>query len=246
VSAAAAAASTIGRDEVSARLDDFLAPTTSGAPNVLVLEGEAGIGKTGTRVDPGDPLPLPARLNDVVAERLEGLSAPGEAALVTAALAQPAEPVVRAAVGGGADAIADAVAAGVLRRDRSLQHFAHPLVATALYEVASPEERRRVHRTLAALVENPEERARQLAEAADGPDGEVGAALDVAARSVTSRGAHDASSCPSSPYRVFIAGYARFMRASMLEVLNADYIRTARAKGMAERHVILRHAFRMH
>jgi ABC-type dipeptide/oligopeptide/nickel transport system permease component len=41
-----------------------------------------------------------------------------------------------------------------------------------------------------------------------------------------------------------IAGYSRFMRASMLEVVNADYVRTARAKGLIERRVILRHAFR--
>jgi peptide/nickel transport system permease protein len=41
-----------------------------------------------------------------------------------------------------------------------------------------------------------------------------------------------------------IAGYSRFMRASMLEVINADYIRTARAKGLIERRVILKHAFR--
>jgi peptide/nickel transport system permease protein len=43
---------------------------------------------------------------------------------------------------------------------------------------------------------------------------------------------------------IYVAGYARFMRASMLEVVNADYIRTARAKGMVERRVIMRHAFR--
>ena len=43
---------------------------------------------------------------------------------------------------------------------------------------------------------------------------------------------------------VGIAGYSRFMRASMLEVVNADYVRTARAKGLIERRVILRHAFR--
>lgn len=43
---------------------------------------------------------------------------------------------------------------------------------------------------------------------------------------------------------VGIAGYSRFMRASMLEVINADYVRTARAKGLLERRVILRHAFR--
>lgn len=40
------------------------------------------------------------------------------------------------------------------------------------------------------------------------------------------------------------ATYSRFMRASMLEVLNSDYVRTARAKGLLERRVIMRHAFR--
>jgi peptide/nickel transport system permease protein len=41
-----------------------------------------------------------------------------------------------------------------------------------------------------------------------------------------------------------IAIYSRFMRASMLEVINSDYIRTARAKGLKETRVTLRHAFR--
>ena len=41
-----------------------------------------------------------------------------------------------------------------------------------------------------------------------------------------------------------IASYARFIRASMLEVLNQDYIRTARAKGLANPRVVIRHAFR--
>ena len=41
-----------------------------------------------------------------------------------------------------------------------------------------------------------------------------------------------------------IAGYSRYMRASMLEVLNSDYVRTARAKGLIERRVIMKHAFR--
>ena len=36
----------------------------------------------------------------------------------------------------------------------------------------------------------------------------------------------------------------RFTRASMLDVLDEDYIRTARAKGMGERRVVLRHALR--
>ena len=37
---------------------------------------------------------------------------------------------------------------------------------------------------------------------------------------------------------------ARYARSGMLEVMNQDYIRTARAKGLAEQLVILRHAFR--
>jgi peptide/nickel transport system permease protein len=40
------------------------------------------------------------------------------------------------------------------------------------------------------------------------------------------------------------AGYVRFSRGTILEVLNQDYIRTARAKGLTERTVIMRHAFR--
>jgi peptide/nickel transport system permease protein len=43
---------------------------------------------------------------------------------------------------------------------------------------------------------------------------------------------------------VGIAGYSRFMRASMLEVIHSDYIRTARAKGLVERRVVMKHAFR--
>ena len=41
-----------------------------------------------------------------------------------------------------------------------------------------------------------------------------------------------------------IAQYSRYMRAAMLEVINSDYVRTARAKGVNERRVIMKHAFR--
>jgi len=41
-----------------------------------------------------------------------------------------------------------------------------------------------------------------------------------------------------------VAYFARLSRTSMLEVLRQDYVRTARAKGMSERIVVYRHAFR--
>ena len=42
----------------------------------------------------------------------------------------------------------------------------------------------------------------------------------------------------------FLASYVKYARASMLEVLDQDYIRTARAKGVKERRVVFRHALR--
>jgi peptide/nickel transport system permease protein len=41
-----------------------------------------------------------------------------------------------------------------------------------------------------------------------------------------------------------IAIYTRYMRASLLEVLNSDYLRTARSKGISERRVLVKHALR--
>ena len=40
-----------------------------------------------------------------------------------------------------------------------------------------------------------------------------------------------------------IGGLMGYTRTNMLEVLSADYIRTARAKGLSEKVVINRHAF---
>jgi peptide/nickel transport system permease protein len=40
----------------------------------------------------------------------------------------------------------------------------------------------------------------------------------------------------------YIAAYSRYIRAGMLDVLGQDYIRTARAKGLKETAVVLRHA----
>ena len=43
---------------------------------------------------------------------------------------------------------------------------------------------------------------------------------------------------------IFLAIYLRIMRASMLEVLTLDFVRTARAKGLAETAVVIRHVLR--
>jgi peptide/nickel transport system permease protein len=43
---------------------------------------------------------------------------------------------------------------------------------------------------------------------------------------------------------LYLAGWSRYMRSSMLEVMRQDYVRTARAKGLIERTVIVKHALR--
>ena len=43
---------------------------------------------------------------------------------------------------------------------------------------------------------------------------------------------------------LYIGFYARVLRASMLDVANEDFVRTARAKGLSERRVLLRHVLR--
>jgi peptide/nickel transport system permease protein len=43
---------------------------------------------------------------------------------------------------------------------------------------------------------------------------------------------------------ISMAGYSRFQRASMLEVMHSDYLRTAKAKGLPRRTVIVKHALR--
>ncbi len=43
---------------------------------------------------------------------------------------------------------------------------------------------------------------------------------------------------------IFLALYSRLCRASMLEVLGSDYIRTARAKGLSETQIVMKHALK--
>ena len=43
---------------------------------------------------------------------------------------------------------------------------------------------------------------------------------------------------------LYIGVYARVLRANLLEIQNEDYVRTARAKGLSERRVLIRHILR--
>jgi hypothetical protein len=111
----------------------------------------------------------------------------GEVLAAVAALSHPT-PAVAARLAGGDGALGPALAEHVLELDGDVLRFAHPLLAAAAYEAVDPLRRRRLHRRLAALVDDEDERARLLALAAEGPDEEVAGALEGAATRAQLRG----------------------------------------------------------
>ena len=90
-------------------------------------------------------------------------------------------------------AMRSAEEAGVLQRAGGRLGFTHPLLGSTVYAEATPHARRSVHRRLAELVDDPEERARHLALAASGPHADVARALEEAGRHARARGAPDAA-----------------------------------------------------
>ena len=105
-----------------------------------------------------------------------------------AALAEPTPERVEAAIGstGGLEA---ALAADVIVRDGARLRFSHPLIGAVVEERTPPGEWRAIHARLAELTDQPEQRARHLAAASDGPDEAVAAALEAAAGGAATRGA---------------------------------------------------------
>jgi len=83
--------------------------------------------------------------------------------------------------------------AGVLQRTGDRLGFTHPLLGSTVYAEATPHARRSVHRRLAELVDDPEERARHLALATIGPHVGVARAVEEAGRHARARGAPDAA-----------------------------------------------------
>jgi DNA-binding CsgD family transcriptional regulator len=128
-------------------------------------------------------------LRALVADRVRALPAETRDALLrVAAMARPELRLI------DAEALVSAEEAAFLRIDDEQRiHFAHPLFASAVYAAAPLARRRSAHRELAQVVADPEERARHLALAADGPDEVAAGAASAAARLARERGAPDAA-----------------------------------------------------
>ncbi len=139
----------------------------------------------------GEPLPVPRTLRALVRERVAALpSSAADALFAAAAAVDPTLGLLEAASGHTAtDWLSAAIAADIVELIGDRVRFTHPLLASAAYEAPDSPRRRVLHRALAGLVADPEERARHLALAADGPDEDIARALEQAAHHAHARGA---------------------------------------------------------
>jgi DNA-binding CsgD family transcriptional regulator len=134
--------------------------------------------------DPTQPLPVPGTLEALVRARLDALPHEARATLLLACAHGRIAPAHL-----DADALEPAFAAGVIEVVEGAVRFTHPLLASVLYQAASPSARRRAHARAADVAGDTLARARQLALATEGPDPEIAAELEEAASAATARGA---------------------------------------------------------
>jgi DNA-binding CsgD family transcriptional regulator len=146
-------------------------------------------------VQPGEPLPVPDDLSQLVRRRVARLEVGAREALLVAALvAEPTEQLISAVVESDSrESLEQAESAGIVELRQGTLRFTHPLFSAAVQASAPRQHRRQLHRRLADVVADPEERGRHLALSAEGPDSAIAAALDEAAAAAKARGAYDAA-----------------------------------------------------
>ncbi len=167
----------------------------SGGNPLFALEIGRALQSQRTALKAGHDLPLPDELMSLLGDQLAGLPVETQDALaVAAAVAYPTVRLLAQAVDGAVDRwLEAALIAHVLEIDDGRVRFTHPLLAAAARSRTLPARRRAIHARLAAIVDDPEERARHLALAADGPDETTVEALEVAAGRAGARGAPGAA-----------------------------------------------------
>ncbi|MGY0233037.1 AAA family ATPase [Longispora urticae] len=151
------------------------------------LELGRSLRRHGTQPWPDEPLPVPDRLRALVAARLADLPPESGPALLLIALTGRPERVLVPRTDPGVVAAMDAgvLVFGVDGRLR----FSHPLLSDLVQAEADPADLRAAHARLAARADDPVERARHQALAADGPSEQLAADLLAAAVVAEDRGA---------------------------------------------------------
>ena len=165
----------------------------AGGNPFFALELGRAIARGAIRADSAN-VALPESLSALVTDRLGALPLRVHKTLVAvAALAAPSVTLLEPLAATVVEDIELAEKKGIVELDGDRIHFTHPLLAPACYAAMPLHRRRRLHRRLAELNVDLEERARHLAIAATGADEEIAAALDRAATHARARGAAQAA-----------------------------------------------------
>ena len=150
-----------------------------------------------TTTPPGEPLPLPRSISKLALERIDRLSPNArEVVLVASLLSRPTVVTITSGLSSEVDAqaaIIEAEEAGVLVTEQGRVRFDHPLLASAVSGAVSDTRRRRVHRRLADVVTDAEDRGRHMYQAAVDPDEDIAMVVETGADQAMLRGAYDAS-----------------------------------------------------
>ncbi|TME04276.1 MAG: hypothetical protein E6I71_07240 [Chloroflexi bacterium] len=165
----------------------------SGGNPLFALEIARGLIADDVADGQGTSLTIPSSLKVTIEARLARLPRRArDVLLAVAALSQPTIPLVTAAADRPELVDQDldrAATAGIIQMDSERIRFSHPLLGAVHYAAAPAGQRRRLHRRLAGLVTDIEERAWHLAHGTTGKDREVTSALEQAAGSARTRGA---------------------------------------------------------
>jgi DNA-binding CsgD family transcriptional regulator len=201
--------------------------------------------------DPNQPLPVPETLAGLVEARVGELPAEARMVLAVAAALPDATLEVVAAAGralgldddGFGLGLDDALAAGVVELAGDRLRFTHPLLASGAYSRLGLQTRRKLHRQLAGIVSETEERARHVALGAEGPSVEASEVLHEAARVAASRGAIGTAAeladraVRLTPEGLTVELWERQLDASGFELRNGD-VGSAKARLEAAREAL--------
>ncbi len=138
-------------------------------------------------------LPIPRDLSELVLQRVRRLpSASRRLMLAMAALGHTTDEHLTALFNNQrelSDALQAAIDAGLIETDGSGYRFGHPLVGSVVYQVSPAAERRELHRAIARVVTDVDEKARHLGLAAQPPDSNTASLLEESAVRIDRRGA---------------------------------------------------------
>ena len=137
---------------------------------------------------------LPATLSDLVRVRVDGLDDEVREVLVVAAsVSAPTVDLLARALESSVERVTALLEAAevdeIVAIEGNRVRFTHPLLASGIYDCADPASRRKIHRRVAGITEQPELKARHLALAATVADEATLQALDAAADAARARGA---------------------------------------------------------